>query len=279
MVANVPSGRNWTDGENDLIVADYFDILNKELAGERVSKTQHNEELQRLTRRSHGSIEYKHRNISAILQKLGLPWILGYKPLANYQGSLMAGIERYLSATGVPSLVAVPPLREASESKPLYLEPAPSLQQRDEAKPPTLRRLISKFDPATRDARNRILGLRGEEVALAFERMRLRDAGRDDLARRVDWISQTMGDGAGYDILSFNERGDERLLEVKTTIGHALTPFFLSSNEHALSEERPREFRIFRLYDFAREPKAFEIVPPLGDSLHLRTANYRASFD
>ena len=30
--------------------------------------------------------------------------------------------------------------------------------------------------------------------------------------------------------------------------------------------------------DFGREPNAFEIAPPLSDALHLRTANYRASF-
>ena len=36
---------------------------------------------------------------------------------------------------------------------------------------------------------------------------------------------------------------------------------------------------LFRLYDFAREPKAFEIVPPVDEALHLHTANYRASFD
>src|SRR5437763_1631203 len=85
------------------------------------------------------------------------------------------------------------------------IPPAPILQHTVEAEPPALRRLISKFDPAARDARNRTLGKRGEELALAFEQGRLRDAGRRDLARKVDWISESMGDGAGYDILSFTE--------------------------------------------------------------------------
>jgi hypothetical protein len=43
--------------------------------------------------------ERKHQNISAVLQKLGLPWIFGYKPLPNYQNSLIADIEHYLSST------------------------------------------------------------------------------------------------------------------------------------------------------------------------------------
>jgi hypothetical protein len=78
--------------------------------------------------------------------------------------------------------------------------------------------------------------------------------------------------------LSFNSTGAERLLEVKTTSGHRTTPFYLSENERALSAERPEAFRIVRLYDFARMPRAFELVPPLSESVLLRPALYRASF-
>ena len=38
------------------------------------------------------------------------------------------------------------------------------------------------------------------------------------------------GDGAGYDILSFETDGTERFLEVKTTVGYERTPFFISPN-------------------------------------------------
>lgn len=278
MVSSDPAGTNWTDAENDLIVADYFDMLAKELGGEPPSKTQHRQELERLTRRSHGSIEYKHRNISAVLQKLGSPWVVGYKPLHNYQNSLMAGIDRYLSSMGVPVSAPSMPQPRAAEPKTLYLEPAPALNRIVEPETPELRHLVSKFDPAARDARNRSLGRRGEELVLEFEKDRLRTAGRDDLASKVDWVSETLGDGAGYDILSFTERGEPRLLEVKTTEGYERTPFFLSANECALSEKQPTIFRIFRLYNFVREPKAFQITPPLKESLYLRAANYRASF-
>jgi hypothetical protein len=273
-----PTGSIWTDQENDLVVADYFSMLGQELARETYSKTQHYSALQRLIRRTKGSIERKHHNISAVLQKLGLPWIFGYKPLPHYQNALIAAIERHLSSTGTPSFAAEPAVSGASEAGRLYVGPTPSVQQATEAETRALRHLVSKFDPAARDARNRALGKRGEELALAFEQARLRDAGRSDLARKVDWIAESQGDGPGFDILSFTERGEERLLEVKTTTGYELTPFFLSANECALSEERPENFRIFRLYDFAREPKAFEIAPPLKDALFLRTANYRASF-
>lgn len=51
-----------------------------------------------------------------------------------------------------------------------------------------------------------------------LERHRLTAAGRDDLARRVVWASQDVGDGLGFDILTFDDADDsERVVEVKTT--------------------------------------------------------------
>ncbi len=92
------------------------------------------------------------------------------------------------------------------------------------------------------------------------------------------WVSQEDGDGAGYDIRSYAQDGQERLLEVKTTLGHARTPFYLSSNELALSQERPEAFRLLRVYDSARSAKAFELEPPLTDHVALLPTAYRASF-
>lgn len=86
------------------------------------------------------------------------------------------------------------------------------------------------------------------------------------------------GDGAGYDIRSFEPDGRDRLIEVKTTNGAALTPFFMSENERAFSEERPDVYRLFRLYSFAQQPSAFELAPPLHQWLTLSPTNYRASF-
>jgi hypothetical protein len=45
----------------------------------------------------------------------------------------------------------------------------------------------------------------GEEWVIDFERRRLHDEERrPELAKRVEWIANTLGDGAGYDIASFN---------------------------------------------------------------------------
>ncbi len=272
------TGEDWSDQEIDLIVADYFAMLDMELNGEPYVKARRNAALQDLTGRSKGSIEFKHQNISAVLQTLGEPWIIGYKPMQNFQRALLGGVERFLQnrTKGVDFLL--PKATTLSEQGALFIGEAPTKIERPEDSNPHLARLVRKFDPALRDERNRQLGKLGEERVFHSERARLQGAGRDDLARRVRWVAQEDGDGAGYDILSFTEGGRERFLEVKTTAGGEQTPFYISSNEKLFSEERQDAFRIFRLYDFARAPKAFEIAPPLESKLILETANYKASF-
>jgi hypothetical protein len=283
MPADDPTGTDWTTGEIDLIVADYFDMFRLELAGVPVNKAERNRALQALIKRSRGSIEFKHQNISAALERLGCRWIDGYKPRFNFQSALLDGIERFLSTRPDVLDVPLPAFAIArqsglAEAGPIYLEPAPVLQSSDGADPPALRRLVRKFDPAARDARNRDLGKRGEERIFLQERQNLLAAGLGDLARKVRWVAEEDGDGAGYDIRSFAPDGREKLLEVKTTIGAKLTPFFLTHNEKAVSDERPDAFRIVRLYDFARVPRAFELSPPLENCVLLRPQVYRASF-
>jgi hypothetical protein len=278
MSTHDPTGSDWSDSEIDLIVADYFEMLRFERLGTPYVKAERNRALQELTRRSRGSIEFKHQNISAVLLKLDMDWVSGYKPMANYQNALFDGIERYLSHQ--PDILMAPPpslALGAAEDGALFFEPPPSFHVRT-ADPVGLERLVRKFDPAARDAQNRTLGKGGEERVFFSERCRLKAEGRADLAKKVRWISQEDGDGAGYDILSFDTQGAERLLEVKTTVGSQTTPFFLTENERSLSTERPDEFRLIRLYEFNRKPKAFQLVPPLENAVLLKPNIYRASF-
>ena len=96
-MAEGTAGTEWSVREIDLILADYFDMLSLELADRPYTKADRNTALQKLIGRSRGSIEYKHQNISAALMHLGLPWIRGYKPMANFQRALLDGIARHYS--------------------------------------------------------------------------------------------------------------------------------------------------------------------------------------
>lgn len=270
---------NWSDDENDQIVADYFDMLGQELAGKTPVKAHHNRVLSKLIGRTSGSIERKHMNISAVLERLGLPRINGYKPYINFQKSLIDAIERHLSGEKLsePTLIREQPLNMVRSPESLWVGPAPQPNSEDLQSTPELERLIRKFDPAERDARNRELGKLGEELIFNHERRILSDAGRPDLSRQVEWTSQERGDGAGYDIASFTLDGAPRLIEVKTTNGPARTPFMISENERMFSEESPKSFRLMRIFNFSRQPGAFELQPPLSACLLLSPINYRAT--
>ena len=71
------AGTDWATDECEIIVEDYLDMLLTELRGGKFNKAERNRALQHKIRRSKGSIEYKHRNISAVMSEFGLPFILG----------------------------------------------------------------------------------------------------------------------------------------------------------------------------------------------------------
>lgn len=276
-MANEP----WTDEENDLIVADYFAMLADDVAGRSYGKAERNRRLQGRIDRSRKSIEFKHQNISAVLKGLGEDWIPGYRPAFHFQMSLVDAVARWL-VRNPDWLARRPTAQEDSglrETSPLWVGPPPTLSNQS---PPqefeqTLH-IARKFDVAGRDERNRALGRAGEERVLAHEHASLANAGRNDLARKIRWVSQEDGDGVGYDIASFSADGRTRLIEVKTTNGWERTPFHVTRNELAVAEERRTEWCLFRLWNFSREPKAFELYPPLDAHVSLTAITFQASF-
>jgi len=56
------------------------------------------------------------------------------------------------------------------------------------------------------------------------------------------------GDGAGYDVASFEVEGSERFIEVKTTRERPDTDCFVSANEVAFSAKHPETYLLYRLY-------------------------------
>jgi len=273
----------WTDEENDLIVADYFAMLVNDVSGVSYTKADHRRRLvPRLRNRSEGSVEFKHQNISAVLKALGEDWIMGYKPAFNFQLSLVDAVVRWLDLHPIwrPVALGTMPSSGLYEAPPLWIGPPPT--HSNGPAPQELEQMLHiarKFDVAGRDEKNRPFGRAGEERVLAHERSNLALAGRDDLAKAVRWVADEDGDGAGYDIASFNPDGSPRLIEVKTTNGWERTPFYISRNELAVADERRAEWCLVRLWNFAREPKAFELHPPLEAHLSLTATTFQASFD
>jgi hypothetical protein len=135
-----------------------------------------------------------------------------------------------------------------------------------------------RIDFARRDAFNRHLGQLGERFTVEIERQRLLVSGRDDLAAKVEWVAQTCGDGVGFDVLSFEASDDsERFIEVKTTGLGKQFPFYVTANEVRCSEDRPGQFRLYRVFDFGRNPRVYVVVGALSREFRLEPAEYRVS--
>lgn len=134
-------------------------------------------------------------------------------------------------------------------------------------------------DYAARDARNRSLGLKGELLVLEHERNRLILEGRQDLADLVVHTSLVEGDGAGYDIKSFEVDGTVRLIEVKTTMGDAVTGFFISPNELSCSTKNSDHYYLYRLYHYDEVNESalsYVLKGDLSNQLKLLPTAFRA---
>jgi len=277
--------QQWTRLECEAIVADYLAMLYAECRGEPYSKTDHRRKLkQQLQNRSDGSIEYKHQNISAILLKADHVYIRGYKPAWNYQALLeevmmsrleqvvkeIQTVEDTLSAR-LPEQLSIPDLHSVFVSPPeMKIKHAVKEQREFKTK-------IINY--AEKEARNRALGLRGEEYILAVEKARLASLGRIDLVKDIEWTSKEKGDGAGYDIRSFEGKTDEELfIEVKTTNSGMYQPFLITRNELLFSEANVERYALYRLFDFADKPAVFSLKGRIASHVQLEPRVYSAGF-
>lgn len=277
----------WSREEVELIVADYLAMLICELRGDPYNKAAHRRALQsHLDNRSEGSIEMKHMNISAVLLELGHPCIDGYKPAWNYQRSLLPEVvvgqissnkelQVWFGKNVVDTEITVP---EVEDILAVLVEAPPREERYPRAANETPERYFSpgKVDYLARDAANAQLGLHGEKFVVRYEKARLLAADRGALADRVEHTSQVVGDGLGFDILSFDADGRDRLIEVKTTRYGRYTPFYVSPTELRVSQERAAQYHLYRVFRFARNPEFFVVDGRLDGSFSLMPSAYLA---
>jgi len=286
MPGDTTRGASWTDLEVEATVADYLHMLTQELAGQTYSKTAHRRALlQKLENRTNAAVELKHQNISAALEELGCPWIEGYKPRRNYQALLFDVVKRRIDNDPMFDRVA----REASElsaTAPLVRDligvmveaPSRSNAARERKGTYLPQDRAVKRDYFALEARNRSLGLAGEEFIVAYERARLHAVGEQRLGDKVEHVAAAKGDGLGYDILSFDSNGKERFIEVKTTAFARETPFYVSRSEVAFSKDFAAQFYLYRVFDFRRAPRMFNLAGNLSRHCVLDPITFRASF-
>lgn len=276
-------GEDWSAEEVQATVAAYFEMLDLEAAQQPYNKSERNSQLRQTLRgRSKASVEMKHQNVSAVLTGLGLPFIAGYKPRGNTQLLLRQLVHKFVLDHSDVLVRIVDALEEVKAPKArtfaaTVVAPPPILTV-VELERGTRARLPRKMDHAARDENNRKLGRAGEQWTLEYEQHRLLQEGLGELFSRVDWVSDRLGDGAGYDILSFDSALEHRYIEVKTTNGAHASSFIISRNELDFSREVKDAFCLYRLFQFRDAPSMYVLRGDISKQLHLEPLDYRASF-
>lgn len=160
------------------------------------------------------------------------------------------------------------------ESSPSYGKNSGNSKRKEKKKTFNARKI--DFDEINK--RNKEIGEAGELFVLKHETERLNQL----LAQKVRHVAKDDGDGAGYDILSYNENGEVRFLEVKTTTGGLETPFFLTENERLFLEAYEDEAEIVRVYNFNIQKKSGQIYRISGKEflkkIKLQAIGYKAEF-
>jgi hypothetical protein len=273
---------HWSQLEVEVTVAAYFELLEASLRGESLNKSQRKKAVAALLNgRSPDAVEYKFRNISAILAEDHVSYISGFTPLYNYQDLLREVVLQHLWARRSVQVL----LEEEARSEPasptiddilnsLVQPPAPRPRQHRALQ---LRGVLrAPADYLLMEARNQALGRAGEEFVVRFEQARLITARRERLAAQVEQVSVSRGDGLGYDILSFDEDGRERLVEVKTTKSGEYMPFYVTRNELAVSQAAAAAYHLYRVFRFGSEPGLFMVSGSLDQSCRLEPNSYIA---
>jgi hypothetical protein len=89
-------------------------------------------------------------------------------------------------------------------------------------------------------------------------------------------VSEIDGDGLGYDIESFDEKGRKIFIEVKTTKSGKDMPFLISANEVEASAELGPQYRIYRVFGYPKSPRVFILDGRVSEVFELTPRQYQA---
>lgn len=273
----------WSIQEVNATVESYFEMLRQELANQNYNKSAHRRELLPLLNgRTERAIESKHQNISAILTESKMPSINGYKPLFNYQHLLADRVQEFLNnhpefhsyferdVTSAPGKILTTDFSKVIVKPPK----AEDIRSVGESRVLQLKNSVNYLE---REAKNSLLGEAGEEFVIACEKNRLIKAGKENLADKIERVSETKGDWLGFDILSFEEDGTDRYIEAKTTRYGKSIPFFITPNELAFSERKSRHYQLYRVFNYRQSPELFILKGNMHDQCRLTPTEYRAT--
>jgi len=240
--------------------------------------------------KSNKSVRLKLQHISSILVNSDLPYIEDFKPIARAEIDIIdwnetLNLKKILTQKFDESenIIFLNSLADRNVFDTNYNFkssineiPIQDVFEVDNLEDKKSIKIKPKINYVEREIRNSKLGEAGEKWVIEFEKDKLIKLGLSNLAEKVVWASSEIGDGLGYDVISFNEFQEEIFIEVKTTCLGKYSAFFLTQNELKVSNNL-KNFKIYRVYDFEKDTKIYIVDEDIKSQLELTPTIYRAT--
>lgn len=124
------------------------------------------------------------------------------------------------------------------------------------------------------------IGELGENLVFENEKNYLISMGYPKLAEKVNKLSD-VNDRIGYDILSYDIDGSEKLIEVKTTTGGKGLAFPISANEVKVSKDNPHNYYVYRVFNYDESLNTgyyFIVRGDIEKNFNLNPTEFRATY-
>lgn len=127
------------------------------------------------------------------------------------------------------------------------------------------------------------VGDAGENYVFEYERNKLMKLGMDQLAEQIVKQYEDLSDFPGYDLQSFDEKGNKIFIEVKSTKGKNKNYFEISTNELNTAKELGESYYIYQVTSALTEPKISTVINNLHsykdqDKVLIEPMMYRVTF-
>lgn len=123
------------------------------------------------------------------------------------------------------------------------------------------------------------IGDLGEIWVYEQEKRKLIGAGLLNLSEKVKHISNDNGDGTGYDIESYDLKGNKLFIEVKTTKNNFNATFYVSRNELERSRIEQENYFMYRVFNYDENNNTAECKIIQGDLSNICSVpiNYKVT--
>lgn len=127
------------------------------------------------------------------------------------------------------------------------------------------------------------VGDAGENHVFEYERNKLMKLGMEDLAEQIVKQYEDLSDFPGYDLQSFDEKGNKIFIEVKSTKGKNKNYFEISTNEINTAKELGESYYIYQVTSALTEPKISTVINNLHsykdqDKVLIEPMMYKVTF-